>query len=105
MGENFDADSQIVFAGQLEPTTFISPTELTTGVDMSVWLGADVLPVGVVGKNGVLSNTMDFTFTAAGAAVLDSDANRKSESYQPGTVGSFVPASPSPESNQFPLKF
>lgn len=59
-GTGFDANTVIVFAGQEEPTTLVSPTEVTTGVNMDVWAGPDSVPVGVVG-----SNTMPFEFKAA----------------------------------------
>jgi hypothetical protein len=58
-----DGQSVIVFAGNDEPTTFVDDTSLTTGVNMAVWLGPDVLPVQVRNFNQV-SNTLDFTFTA-----------------------------------------
>lgn len=62
-GTNFNPDSVIVFAGVDEPTTYVSATELTTGVDMSVWLGADALPVTVRNMNGVQADPKTFTFT------------------------------------------
>jgi hypothetical protein len=60
-GANYDTTSKIIFNGFEEPTTFVSATELTTGVDMSVWAAPAVLPVAVV-KNGVMSEPMMFTF-------------------------------------------
>jgi hypothetical protein len=65
IGTGFDAASVIVFAGQDEPTTLIDDTVVTTGVDMTVWLGADTLPVLVRNGDGTLSNAVDFTFTEA----------------------------------------
>jgi len=65
IGDGFSPLSKIVFAGNEEPTTFVSPTELTTGVNMDVWLGPDAVPVGVLSEDGVLSNTVPFTFTTA----------------------------------------
>lgn len=62
-GTNFTSGSKIIFAGVEEPTTFVSATEITTGVDMSVWLGPDVLPVHVQNADGVMSTPMMFTFT------------------------------------------
>jgi hypothetical protein len=62
-GSGFDLGSVINFAGHDEPTTLISPNEVNTGVDMSVWKGADVLPVFVRNSNGVVSESKDFTFT------------------------------------------
>jgi len=62
-GTGFKTGSIIVFAGQEEPTTFVSPTEITTGVNMSVWLGPDALPVHVLNPDGIQSDPMTFTFT------------------------------------------
>jgi hypothetical protein len=68
LGSNFKADSVIVFAGQDEPTTLVSPNQVTTGVDMSVWLGADpAIPVKVRGGDGDESNVLTFAFTEAGS--------------------------------------
>ena len=64
-GTNFTPDSKIIFAGQEEPTTFVNATELTTGVNMDLWLGPDVVPVLVQAGNGVMSNAKDFTFNTA----------------------------------------
>jgi len=63
IGTGFKPDSVIVFAGHNEPTTFVSATELTTGVDMSVWAGPDAVPVAVLNADGVQSDPMNFTFT------------------------------------------
>jgi hypothetical protein len=58
--------SVIVFAGQTEPTTYVSATELTTGVNMAVWLGPDpAIPVLVRHPDGRVSNHLLFSFTAA----------------------------------------
>lgn len=66
-GTDFAPGAVIVFAGHDEPTTIVSPTEVTTGVDMSVWHGPDAVPVAVrVGA--VVSNALDFTFTEAPGA-------------------------------------
>jgi len=62
-GTGFKSDSIIVFAGQEEPTTFVSATEITTGVNMSVWVGPDALPVHVLNPDGIQSDPMTFTFT------------------------------------------
>jgi hypothetical protein len=63
IGTGFKPDSVIMFAGREEPTTFVSATELTTGVDMSVWAGPDAVPVAVLNADGILSDPMNFTFT------------------------------------------
>lgn len=62
VGSGFDRFTKIVFAGHDEPTTYVSPTEVTTGVDMSVWKGADVVPV-YVESPVVASDPLMFTFT------------------------------------------
>ena len=59
MGSGFTAESIIMFAGQPEPTTFVSSTELTTGVNMDVWLGPDSVPVAVE-TDGVASDPVMF---------------------------------------------
>jgi hypothetical protein len=68
-GTGFDSNSKIVFNGFEEPTTFISSTEVSTGVDMDVWVAPAVVPVGVMDSHGSLSNTINFTFGAARSAV------------------------------------
>ena len=65
-GDNFFADSVIVFAGQDEPTTF-ADGKLSTGINMDMWHGPDVVKVSVV--NGPeKSNEVDFTFNEAPAS-------------------------------------
>ena len=64
-GTGFKVGSIIVFAGVEEPTTHVSDTELTTGVNMPLWLTPDVVPVLVKSPEGVLSAPMNFTFTGA----------------------------------------
>jgi hypothetical protein len=63
MGENFDPESVIVFNGFDEPTTFVSAGELTTGVNMDVWLTAAICPVMVRSKDGITSDPVPFEFT------------------------------------------
>jgi hypothetical protein len=63
-GTDFGEGAVIVFAGHDEPTTLVSPTEVTTGVDMTMWQGPDTVPVAVRHGGGPLSNTLPFTFTA-----------------------------------------
>jgi hypothetical protein len=63
-GSDFTPNSIIVFAGQDEPTTYVSPTEITTGINMSVWAGADVLDVQVKNAQGDLSAVVTFEFKA-----------------------------------------
>jgi hypothetical protein len=75
-GENFFADSVIVFAGQDEPTALNEDGTLSTGVNMGVWHGPDVLPV-MVRNGGMYSEPLEFTFTEAApeadAADVDAD--------------------------------
>jgi hypothetical protein len=64
-GTGFVDGAVIVFADRDEPTTFVSATELTTGVDMAVWQGPDpAVPVLVRHADGARSNTLLFAFTA-----------------------------------------
>lgn len=70
MGSNFDRFSVINFAGHDEPTTFVSDKELTTGVNMDMWHGPDVVSVYVKSPSGVASDLVDFTFADAGSGVL-----------------------------------
>jgi hypothetical protein len=65
-GTGIGAGAVIVFAGHDEPTTVVSDTEATTGVDMSVWVGPDpAVPVLVRGADGAVSNPLPFAFTMA----------------------------------------
>lgn len=74
-GKDFKNTDKIIFAGQEEPTTFVSATELTTGVNMSVWAGPDALPVMIQTADGVLSNSMTFTFTDGTPAALSAQGS------------------------------
>lgn len=68
LGTGFDAHSILVFAGHEEPTTLVSDTEVTTGVNMAVWLGADP-DIPVLVRNGLLeSNVLPFVLQAPTAA-------------------------------------
>ena len=74
-GENLFAGSVIIFAGQEEITTLESDGRLSTGVNMAVWHGPDVVQVSV--RNGdVMSNAVDFEFAEAGADTTDRGATR-----------------------------
>jgi len=62
-GTNFNEDSVIVFGQHDEPTTFISDTQVSTGVKPSLFAPATV-PVAV--RNGPAeSEAVNFTFTEA----------------------------------------
>jgi len=65
LGMNFQPDAVIVFNGGEEPTTFVSSTELTTGIKPSLASGPSTVPVLVRNKGLLDSNPLDFTFTAA----------------------------------------
>lgn len=62
-GTDFTEESVIVFNGIDEPTTFVSNTELTTGVNMPLWTVPVVVPV-LVRTNTVESNSVNFEFLA-----------------------------------------
>lgn len=66
-GSDFDDGCVIVFAGNDEPIVFISDTEITTIITLSLPWGAVTVPVAVRNANGDLSNEVSFTFTEAGA--------------------------------------
>jgi hypothetical protein len=62
-GSDFTPSSVIYFGPtEDEPTTFVSSTEVTTGVKPALFEPA-VVPV-TVRTSGVSSNALDFTFTA-----------------------------------------
>jgi hypothetical protein len=77
IGTGFGPSDVIVFAGQDEPTTFVSDTELTTGVNMAFWLGADpAIPVFVRALGGIASNVLTFAFTAAARRAHGDEGSR-----------------------------
>lgn len=62
-GTGFKSGDKIIFAGVEEPTVFVSATELTTGVNMPLWVSPDAIPVMVQSAEGILSSPpMTFTF-------------------------------------------
>jgi hypothetical protein len=63
IGTGFTAESVIVFNGGDEPTTFVSATEVTTGVKPSTATTAGAYPVFVRGADGAETASLDFTFT------------------------------------------
>lgn len=85
-GTGFTPESVIIWNGGSEPTTFVSPTEVTTGVNMESAAWAVSIPVEVSGVAGV-SNALMFTFTEAGtpaAAAAAAAPARKSPVKIPG---------------------
>ena len=66
-GTGFVEGSTIVFAGNDEPTTLNSDTDVSTGVNMAVWLGPDpAIPVLVRNPDDQETEPLLFSFTAAG---------------------------------------
>lgn len=63
-GTGFTEGSVITFNDLDEPTTFISDTEVSTGVKPSLFVVPAVCPVAVRDAGGT-SNALDFTFTEA----------------------------------------
>jgi len=64
IGTGFTSASIIVFNGFSEPTTFVSDTEVTTGVKPSIFVVPAVCPVEVH-TGTTVSGPVDFTFTEA----------------------------------------
>ena len=63
MGTGFTAESVLVWNGTDDTSVYVSPTELTTLVDMTTVTGASTVPVKV--RNGDnASNELSFAFTA-----------------------------------------
>ena len=89
-GTGFGPESKIVFNGHEEPTTFVSPRELTTGVNMDVWKGpSEPLPVKVRSGFGDDSNEEMFQFFAEGETPADRKEKDQSRSRRgaPGKSG------------------
>jgi hypothetical protein len=63
-GASFDATCVIYMNGNPMPTTFVSPTEITTNVNL-VGMAPQTINVAVVSGAGVVSQTRTFTVTAA----------------------------------------
>lgn len=61
-GTGFVPGAKIIFNGYEEPTTFVSETELTTGINMPLWEAPVVVAVQVSNTEGVMSNPMMFEF-------------------------------------------
>jgi hypothetical protein len=59
-GKGFTGESKIIWNGSEEPTTYVSATELTTNVDMSTAEVAMSIPVAVLSKDGIQSNSIPF---------------------------------------------
>ena len=64
VGTGFDAQSQIIWNGSPEPTTYVSATELTTLVNMETATTPAAIPVSVYSGMSVMSNVLTFTLSA-----------------------------------------
>jgi hypothetical protein len=63
-GDGYMPNAVLMFGGLDEPTTFVSPTEVSTIVKCSLFVNPDDVAVNV--RNGsAISNELAFTFTAA----------------------------------------
>jgi hypothetical protein len=66
IGTNFTETSVIHFSDHDEPTTFVSDTEVTTGVKPTLGWGAVSLPV-TIRQGSFETGPLDFTFTGSAA--------------------------------------
>jgi len=79
-GTNFTPLSQIVWNGGVEPTVYVSATELTTDVNMVTATTSGEIPVAVLSEDDVLSNSTIFVLQAApGTLAAKSAAKAKFE--------------------------
>jgi len=69
-GTGFGENTKIIFNGFEEPTTVVSDTEVTTGVNMPLWQAPVVVTVQVSTRDGVVSNPMNFEFLPSTPEVL-----------------------------------
>lgn len=78
IGTGFTKETVIKFGDYDEPTTFVSATEVTTGVKPSLFINPDTVPV-LVHTGEIASDPLPFTFTAAAtqAAAKPSHATAK----------------------------
>jgi hypothetical protein len=78
IGTGFVPGSIIVFAGNDEPTTYFSATELFTGMNMPLWQGADpAISAQVRNPDGQESNIVNFVMQPPRAVPLDPAAASK----------------------------
>jgi hypothetical protein len=63
LGSGFRTGDVIVWNGSHEPTTFVSNTELTTGVNMETAQVAIAIPVSIFRAGGQSSNEVTFLLT------------------------------------------
>ena len=93
-GTGFLPGAVITFAGHDEPTTVVSASEVTTGVDMALWVGPDAVPVTVRNADGQVSAELSFTFTEAAAP--EGTANGTSRHERKGLARSEPEPEPEP---------
>jgi hypothetical protein len=86
-GDGYLPNSILMFGGLDEPTTFVSPTEVSTIVKCSLFVNPDDVAVNV--RNGsAISNELTFTFTATsqrsktGAKDAEAKAQGSKEGHQ-----------------------
>jgi hypothetical protein len=78
IGTGFNSGSKIFFNGLEEPTTLNSPTDVSTGINMPLWVAPAVVPVTVQNADGTSSQPMNFEFTDV--------AQQSSQSVKSGTL-------------------
>jgi len=98
LGTGFNSESLIVWNGSEEPTTYVSATELTTGVDMSTAVVAVNIPVAVLNSDGVMSEASTFVIQDGVSGLVAKSAPVKSlpPEYPKASVKSVDPL---PQSN------
>jgi hypothetical protein len=82
-GTGFLPGAVIVFAGHDEPTTLVSSSEVTTGVNMALWVGPDAVPVAVRNADGQVTAEQSFTFTGAALEGTSRGGARKGHEPEP----------------------
>jgi hypothetical protein len=111
MGTGFAEGAVIVWNGGDEPTTRVSETELTTGVNMATAQNAVTLPVLVRNPDDQITEPMDFTFTAAEGGGTQAAQGGQTSHEGTGTVasgamlgGSKPPAAPAAQGKPVEVK-
>jgi len=82
-GSGFEEGSAIIWNGSPEPTIVVSPTELTTQVDMSTAVVATTVPVMVQDANGALSNSVPFVINPLGGSLLSRSPKSTETKFTP----------------------
>lgn len=82
-GTGFTSGSQIVWNGGVEPTMYVSATELTTEVNMATATTAGDVPVAVLSEDDVLSPTVTFTLNDTPEVLrAKAEADKKAKALQ-----------------------